>query len=106
MGASVHHDDAVAGAEEKFGVADHADAVVGNAVEEQDPVSVGIRRLDFPAMKVDAVRGADIEVLAVAATVGEGGIRFADEVWSELAPDGMEEAWRDQPAGDPSQDRG
>jgi hypothetical protein len=41
VGTGVHHNDAVAGAEEEFGLADDADAVVGDAVEEEYPVAVG-----------------------------------------------------------------
>ncbi len=105
VGAGVHHDDAVAGAKKEFGLADHADAVVGDAVEEEDPVAVGMVGADDPAVEEDAVGSADVEVFAVAAAVREGGVGFADKVGSEFAPDGMEEAWGYQPASDACQDR-
>ena len=78
----------------KLGVADHADAVVGDAVVEEDPVAVGMVGANNPAAEEDAIGSADIEVFAVAAAVGEGGVGFADEVGSDLATDGMEEAGR------------
>jgi len=83
-----------------------AEAVVGDSVEEEDPVAVGMIGADDPAVKQDAVGSADVEVFAVAAAVGEAGVGFADEVWSELAADGMEEAGGDQPACDACQDGG
>src|SRR5580765_4236730 len=98
VGAGVHHDHAVTGAEEKFGLADNADAIIGDAVKEQDPASVGMLRTDDPAPKEDAVRSADIEVFALAAGKGERGVGFADEVGGECAPDGMKEAGGDEPA--------
>ncbi len=57
VGAGVHHDDAVAGAEEKFGLGDDADAVVGDAVEEEDPVAVGMIGADDPAAERGRRRG-------------------------------------------------
>ena len=61
MGAGVHHDDAVTGAKQKFGMADHADAVVGDAMEEKDPVAVGMIGPDDPAAEEDAI-GFSIKV--------------------------------------------
>jgi len=104
VGTGVHHHHAIACAEEKFGLGDDADAVVGDAVEEEDPVAVGEVGADFPAVEHDAVGGADVEVCAVAAGVGEGGVGFADEVGSKFAADGVEEARSDQPACDACQD--
>ena len=55
MSAGVHHDDAVAGAEKEFRLADYADAVVGDAVKQQNPDPVGIFRADFPAAEKSAI---------------------------------------------------
>jgi hypothetical protein len=51
--------------------------------------------LDDPALELDAIGGPNIEVFAMAAAVGEGGVGFADQVRREFAADGMEEAWGD-----------
>jgi hypothetical protein len=104
VGAGVHQDDAVAGAEEKFGLGYNAYAVVGYAVEEEYPAAVGVVGADDPASQKDAVGGADIEVFAVTAAVGEGGVGFADEVGGEFAADGMEEVGGDEPASNACQD--
>jgi hypothetical protein len=80
VGAGVHHDHAVAGAEQEFGLADDADAVVGDAVEEEGPVAVGMVGTDDPAAERYAVGSANVEVFAVAAAVSEGGVGFADQV--------------------------
>src|SRR5271169_3912638 len=104
VGAGVHHDDAVAGTEEEFGLADDADAVIGYAVEEEDPGAIGAAGADDPAVEQDAIGGADVEVFAMAAGVGEGGVGFADEVWGELAADGVEEAGGYKPPSDTRQD--
>jgi hypothetical protein len=104
VGAGVHQDDAVAGAEEKFGLGYNAYAVVGYAVEEEDPTAVGVVGAYDPAFQEDAVGGADVEVFAVASAVGKGGIGFADEVGGEFSADGMEEVGGDEPASNACQD--
>ncbi|HEY6388380.1 MAG TPA: hypothetical protein VIX91_22095, partial [Candidatus Acidoferrum sp.] len=103
VGAGVHHDDAVAGAEEKFGLADYANAVVGDAVEEKNPTAVGTLGLDFPAAKEDSVRRPDVEIFAVPASVGKRGVRFADEVLGKLSPDWVKESRGDKPTRNASQ---
>jgi hypothetical protein len=103
VGAGVHHDDAVTGAEEKFRLADYADAIIGDAVKKEDPTSVGMLRTDDPTSKENAVRGADIEVFAVAAGKGERGVGFADEVGGKFAANRMKEAGGDEPACDACQ---
>lgn len=92
VSAGVHHNDAVAGANEEFGLADHADAVVGNAVEEEHPVAVGMIGANNPAAKHDAVGSANVEVFAMAAGVREGGVGLTDQIGGEVAADGMKEA--------------
>jgi len=105
VGAGVHHDDAIAGAQEKFGLPDDADAVVGHAMEEQHPGTVGLGRSDLPAAEENAVGGPNVEFLALRAGDGEGSVRFADEIGREFSADGCEEAGRDQPAPDRRQKR-
>lgn len=46
---------------------------------------------------MDAVRGADIEVLAGGMREGEGGIRLANKVRSKFAPNRMEVPRRNKP---------
>lgn len=104
VSASVHHDDAIAGADQELGLTDDADAVVGDAVKEEDPVAVGMVGADDPSVKQDAVGGADVEVFAVAAAVGEAGVGFADEVEGEFSADRMEKSGSDEPACDACQD--
>ena len=45
-------------------MADDADAVVRDAMEEEDPASVGILRADFPAAEKRSIRRANVEILA------------------------------------------
>ena len=105
VGAGVHHDDAIAGEEEDAGVSEDAHAIVGDAVEEDDPV-VGIRpAADFPAMKHHAIGGADVEVFAVCADLLEGGVGLLDKVRRKLAADGMDETGSDQPSGHGGEER-
>jgi hypothetical protein len=92
VGAGVHHNGAVTGAKEKFGLADDPDAVVGNAVEKEHPIAVGMVGADNPASEEDAVGGADVEVFAVAAGMGEGGVGLTDKVGREFAAHGMKKA--------------
>src|SRR6266436_8086264 len=105
MGAGVHHDDAVTGAQEKFGLADDADAVIGDPVKKKHPASVGPGCGNFPAAEHYAVGSANVEVLAMPAGDGEGGVRFADEAGSQFAADGVEVGGADQPAGQSRQER-
>lgn len=104
VSAGVHHDDAVTGAKQELRLADDADAIIGDAVKEENPISVGIRRRDFPAAEHYAVGSADVEVFAVATGIGDGSVGFADEVGGEFAADGMEEGRGDEPAGDACQE--
>src|SRR5216683_4204901 len=99
VGTSVHYDDAVACAQQKFRLADDADAVVGLAVEEEDPVPVWIFGADFPAVEQHSIRRADVEILAGRPTEGEGSIGFADEVGRKFAADGMQEGGAGEPSG-------
>lgn len=91
--------DAVATAKEEFRLADDTDAVVGNAVEEQDPRAIGLGRSDFPAAQENAVGSTNVEVLPEGMRDGEGGAGFANQVGSQLAANGMEESRGDEPAG-------
>ena len=62
--SGVHHDDAVAGAQQKLRLADDSDAVVADAVKKQNPAPVGIFGPDFPASKKRSVRRMHVEILA------------------------------------------
>src|SRR5713101_5564260 len=106
MSAGIHHDDAVTGAEKKFGLADDSDAVIGDAVEEKDPIAVVARRTDEPATKFNAVGSADVEVNLLRAGYGEGGVGVPDEVRRELAADGVEIGGAGQPARNCGQEWG
>src|SRR6266571_3337979 len=86
-------------------MADDADAVVGHAMKEQHPGAIGIRGSDLPAAEEDAVRGTDIEVLAVGVRQGERGIGFANEIGRQFAADRMKVRRRDQPARDRRKER-
>ena len=105
VAAGVHHDDAVAGGQQKFRLADDADAVVCLAVEEEDPVPVWIFGADFPAVEQHSIRRADVEILAGRPTEGEGSIGFADEVGRKFAADRMEERRAGEPSGHSRQER-
>jgi hypothetical protein len=93
--AGVHHNDAVTSPEEKFGLTSYSDAVIGDAMEEKNPASVGMLRAHDPASKEDPVRSANVESFAVAAGIGERGVGFADEVWGEFAADGVKKTGGD-----------
>src|SRR5690242_9449397 len=99
MAACVHHDHTVSGPQEKFGLADDADAIVCHAMKKKDPRAIGIVRSDCPASEVDAVCGAYIEILSVRMRKGEGGLRFANEIGRQFAPNGTEIPRRYKPAG-------
>ncbi len=105
VGAGVHHDDTVAGAQQKFGLTDDSNAVVSDAVEDKNPVAVGILRPDFPAAEKRSIRSLDVEVLTGCAGGGEARVGFADEIRRELAADGMKERGSSDPSGYSSQER-
>src|SRR5271168_2680500 len=65
VGAGVHHHDAVAGAEQQAGLTDAADAIVGDAVEDENPGAVGILWTNFPAAQRDAIWRGHVEVLTL-----------------------------------------
>jgi hypothetical protein len=106
VSAGVHHDDAVTGAKKKFGLADNADAIIGDAVEKENPTAVGMLGPDHPAAEENAVGSADVKVLAMATGDGERGVGFADQVRGELPANGMKKTGRDEPACDACQERG
>jgi hypothetical protein len=99
VGAGIHHDEAVAGAEQELRVADDADAVVGDAVEEEDPIAVGILRADFPATENCSIGSTNVEILAGGTGDRQGNVGFVDEVGSQLAADGMKECGAGEPSG-------
>ena len=80
VGTRVHHHDAIAVLQKEFRLSDDADAIVGNAVKEQNPGTVGIFRADFPAAQDGAIRGFDDEVFAFAVRVFEAFVGVADQV--------------------------
>jgi len=99
VGAGVHHDNTVPGAQQKFRLADDSDAVVGDAVEKEDPAPVGFFRSDFPTPEERAIRRANVEVLAGCASEGEGSAGFADEIGRQFAANGMEKRRSGEPSG-------
>src|SRR5260370_8848891 len=98
VGADVHHNDAVAGEEKDAGVFENAHAVIRNAVENQYPIAVGVRGTDFPSSKQDAVRCANVKILAMSVDLTERGISFEDEIGSELPADRMEKRGPEKPS--------
>src|SRR5258708_4984759 len=99
VGAGVHHDDAVAGAQQEFRLTDDSNAVVGDAVKEEDPTAIGIFRADFPSAEKRSIRSLHVKVLAGCAGGGEGGVSFADEIGRQLAANGVEESGGGDPSG-------
>ncbi|GAC1617005.1 MAG: hypothetical protein NVS9B13_03150 [Candidatus Acidiferrum sp.] len=91
MGAGVHHDGVVAGAEEEFRLANDADAIVCDAMKEQDPTSVGMSATDFPAAQTHAVGSDNGEVFAVGTDEAKRCVSFPDEVGSQLPANRVEE---------------
>ena len=61
--ARIDHHDAIAVAKQKLGVTECAGAIVRDTVEEQDPIFIGCRGTNFPAMQFDPVRCANSEIL-------------------------------------------
>ena len=59
VSASIGKQNAEAMAEEELCVAGHADAIVGEAMEEDDGFAVGIVRMDVPGAEDDAVGRGD-----------------------------------------------
>ncbi len=105
VSAGVHHDDAVAGAQQEFRLTNDSDAVVRYTVEEEDPIPIGIFRTDFPTLEKRSVRCAHVEILAGCPRDGEGGVGFTDEIGRELAADGMEKCRAGEPSGHGRQER-
>src|SRR5215475_12447348 len=83
MIARIHHHDAVPVLQKEFGLADNADAVVGDSMKQQDPGAVWICGTDFPATQKNAIRGANGEVFAVAFGMREAGVGFSYEIRGE-----------------------
>jgi hypothetical protein len=106
VGAGVHHHDAVAGAKQEFGLADDSDAVVGDAMKNENPTPVRVFRADFPAAKYRSIGSLHLEILAGRAGDGKRSVSFADEIGREFAADGMEECRTSEPSGDSRQERG
>ena len=98
VGAGVHHDNAVAGAQEKFRLANGSHAVVGLAVEEKNPVAVGFFGQNFPAAEKHSIRCPDVEIQASGTGDGERGVGFADQIRGQFAADGTEERGAGHPA--------
>ena len=63
MRAGVHHHQAISVAQQKFRVSQIPGAIIGNAVVQQHPVSICMRRKNFPAPQNRAVRSAHLEIL-------------------------------------------
>jgi len=105
MRAGVHHDDAVAGAQQEFRLTDDSNAVVGDAVEDENPVAIGIFRADFPAAEKRSIGSLHVEVLASSAGGGEArvGSRMRSGVSSREWGGGTREQ---RPSGYSSQERG
>ncbi len=59
-------------------MADAADAIVGYAVEHENPGAGGILWTNFPAAQGDAVWRGYGEVFALGVNGGEVGVRFTD----------------------------
>ena len=49
VGARIHHHDGVAVLEKQFRLADDADAVIGDSVEQQNPGAIRFFRANLPA---------------------------------------------------------
>ena len=98
VGAGVHHDHAVAGSQQEFRLAQDSDAVVGDTVEEEDPIPIGNFRADFPAQEKRSIGSPNLEIFAGCPNDEEGGLGLANQVGGELAANGMEK----RRAGKPS----
>jgi len=90
---------AVAGSQQEFRLAQDSDAVVGDAVEEEDPISIGNFRPDFPAEEKRSIRSANLEIFVGCPRDEEGGLGLANQVGSELAANGMEKRRTGKPSG-------
>jgi hypothetical protein len=99
VGASVHHHHAVPRAKKELGVADDADAIVRNAVKEQDPVAIGVRRADLPATEQSSVGGTYLKVFAAGVDAGKGGVAMFNVRWQKGLAHGVKDAAAEQPAG-------
>lgn len=71
--AGVGDEDAVAVSEQQVRVSGHADAVVAEAVKEDDGISVGVPRMDGPGTEHDRVGRGDGNVLQIGVE-GVGGV--------------------------------
>ena len=92
VGAGVGEEHGESVGQEELGVSGHADAVVAEAVEEEDGISAGVVRVDGPGAEDDVVWGRD----GVVAEIGVEGLRrladCGDFIFGERAAGGMEGA--------------
>ena len=100
MGAGVGKEHGESVGEEELRVSSHADAVVAEAVEEEDRVPVGMVWMDGPGAESDGVGGGDGSVGEVGVE-GVGGVAHCgDFVFGERAASGMEGAVGEVDAAD------
>ena len=65
MGTSVHHDHAVARAEQELRLPDYAHTIIGNAVEEQNPITDRVCPPNLPTGQGHSVGRRYGEILAM-----------------------------------------
>jgi len=110
VGAGVGEEDNESVGEEELGVSGHSEAVVAEAVEEKDGVSVGMVGMDRPGAKGDVVGSGDggvgeVGVESVGGIAHGGGVIFGEQAAAGVeravgevdAADGAETEIQEQP---------
>src|SRR5215470_2621972 len=78
-------------------MARHPDAIISNAVENQNPVAIRVFGPDFPPAKHYAIRSTHVELFPVSADAREGNVCFLDEFRGKLPANGMKKHGTDEP---------
>jgi hypothetical protein len=87
-------------------VAEHAHAIVGHAVKDENPIAVGLRRTHLPAAKAHVIGSAHLEVFPMRANLRESRVGLPDEVRRELPAHRVKKPGPNHPAGSGRQERG
>jgi hypothetical protein len=86
-------------------VIENANAIVRDAMEKQDPVSVGTCSAHFPSTKLRAILRVHAEIFARCVNLRESGVCVVNYVSRKRATHGMQEPGCNYPTGDRRDDR-
>jgi len=97
--AGIHHDHAVSVSKKQFGVAECAEAVVRDAVKQDNPVAIRVCWPDFPAAQQDIIGCVHIKVFHSRAGAIEASGNACGVGCSQRASPRMQDGCSDRGAG-------